>query len=451
MTSPISRRKFLLLAATSGIAAIPEIATAGQPSPPTGGQATSHPNWVRTVQRAPMWLDDSNYARFDKRRCVFPSSTGGSLALYVGAERERTIQNASREAAKRLAGRAGFRPRDRALALAARTVSYSNGGPNVANRGILAWDSPAQSSEEALPSDGWGNPAQATSDVKAAARFFGASLVGIAQLDPRHIYSHDLDGKAIAFEDVRTPYEDATHRVIPSNCRYAIVYAVQMSGETVKRAPTALATAASNMAYSLLAQVGASLAQFLRAMGYLAIPCVNDTAVSIPLAVEAGLGELARHNRLITPEYGPMVRLGKLFTDLPLAVDQPIDAGIKGFCSSCAKCAEACPAGAISMAPAPDHTPKGPWNNAGHEAWFEDSVKCFSYSSEINTNCMICFSVCPYSKKDRAAVHGLVKATIAQTSLLNGVIRSVDDAFGYGGQKSPDGWWDLDLPPLGQG
>jgi hypothetical protein len=62
---------------------------------------------------------------------------------------------------------------------------------------------------------------------------------------------------------------------------------------------------------------------------------------------------------------------------------------------------------------------------------------------------MICFSVCPYSKKSRAAVHGLVKSTVARTDLMNGVLRSVDDAFGYGGQKNPDAWWGLDLPPGG--
>ena len=94
-------------------------------------------------------------------------------------------------------------------------------------------------------------------------------------------------------------------------------------------------------------------------------------------------------------------------------------------------------------------TPRGPWNNPGHEAWFEDSVKCFSYTNTLNTTCMICFSVCPFSKKNHAAIHGLVKATIATTGVLDGVIRSVDDAFGYGGQKNPDEWWDLDLPPFG--
>ena len=40
-----------------------------------------------------------------------------------------------------------------------------------------------------------------------------------------------------------------------------------------------------------------------------------------PLAIMAGLGELSRIGILITPEFGPRVRLCKVFTDLPLQAD----------------------------------------------------------------------------------------------------------------------------------
>jgi hypothetical protein len=32
---------------------------------------------------------------------------------------------------------------------------------------------------------------------------------------------------------------------------------------------------------------------------------------------------------------------------------------------------------------------------------------------------------------------------------MNGVLRSLDDAFSYGAQKDPEEWWNLDLPEYG--
>ncbi|MHB1006807.1 MAG: reductive dehalogenase [Chloroflexota bacterium] len=446
----MNRRQFLALAGAAGVALGPGQVAADAVRTQTGsGGVLPRPAWVRSVATPTLWLDEATYARFDKRRCVFATRFGGSFGLYVGKEREQIILEGAQQAVAKMASRPGFRPRDRALAAAAGAVSSSLAGPNSANRGLLSWTALAAGTRETISPQGWSSADQCTRDVKVAARFYGAALVGICKLDVRHVYSYDLDGRAVVFADVPEPYEVADYRVIPERCRHAVVFAVRMSPETVKRAPTALVSAVSNLAYVQLQQVAATIAQFLRVMGYTAIPCVNDTAASVPLAVDAGLGELARHNRLITPEYGAMVRLGKVITDAPLLPDSPIDAGIATFCRTCAKCAEACPAAALSFLPEPDWTPRGPWNNAGHLAWYEDSVKCFQYNNEINTNCMICFSVCPYSKKAKAAAHGLVKATIAHTDAFNGALRSVDDAFGYGGQKSPDEWWDLDLPPGG--
>jgi len=77
-------------------------------------------------------------------------------------------------------------------------------------------------------------------------------------------------------------------------------------------------SAATGLGYSKMAFVSSLLAQFVRNIGYQALPCGNDTALSIPLAVDAGLGELGRNGLLITPQFGPRVRLCKVFTDLPL-------------------------------------------------------------------------------------------------------------------------------------
>jgi len=102
-----------------------------------------------------------------------------------------------------------------------------------------------------------------------------------------------------------------------------------------------------------------ALAEAIRMMGYNAIPCKNGTALSIPLAIDAGLGQLGRNGLLITPKYGPAVRIGKVLTDMPLVPDRPIDFGVTEFCQSCKKCAEHCPPGpSPSMTGPMNHPPK---------------------------------------------------------------------------------------------
>jgi reductive dehalogenase len=145
-----------------------------------------------------------------------------------------------------------------------------------------------------------------------------------------------------------------------------------------------------------------------------------------------------------------MVRIGKLITDLPLAPDRPIDAGIVRFCRVCKKCAEACPAAAISFADEPFWDPAGPWNNPGHQAWFEDGVRCRRYwFEEAGSDCGICFAVCPFAKRDGSLLHSMVKMQVATMPAMDSVIRSFDDALGYGEQKDPSTWWSLDLPEYG--
>jgi epoxyqueuosine reductase len=93
---------------------------------------------------------------------------------------------------------------------------------------------------------------------------------------------------------------------------------------------------------------------------------------------------------------------------------------------------------------------KGGWNNSGHQAYFEDSVRCRTYMRQhAGTNCGICFAVCPFSKKDKAWIHSWVKAGISRMPVLDGFFRSMDDAFSYGAKKDPAAWWSQDQPEYG--
>ena len=64
-------------------------------------------------------------------------------------------------------------------------------------------------------------------------------------------------------------------------------------------------------------------------------------------AVAAGLGKLGRNGLVVTPEFGPRIRLTAVVTDAPLEADKPLD--WEPPCAQCRACIEACPAGALSL------------------------------------------------------------------------------------------------------
>jgi epoxyqueuosine reductase len=120
-----------------------------------------------------------------------------------------------------------------------------------------------------------------------------------------------------------------------------------MDYTAIRCSPTSPSSAATGLGYSKMAFIAGLLAHYIRGLGYKAIACGNDTACSIPIAIDAGLGELARNGLLITPTFGPRVRLAKVFTDLPLMPDKPIEFGVGDFCMMCEKCAKKCPSQSI--------------------------------------------------------------------------------------------------------
>jgi ferredoxin len=61
----------------------------------------------------------------------------------------------------------------------------------------------------------------------------------------------------------------------------------------------------------------------------------------------AVMTRLSYSNKVISPEFGPMIRICKVFTDLPLELDRPKRFGIAEFCRVCRRCVEACPTHAL--------------------------------------------------------------------------------------------------------
>ncbi|MCP4600774.1 MAG: reductive dehalogenase [Proteobacteria bacterium] len=446
MSAPVSRRDLFKLGALGGGLAVAGGVTYGLGALAEsggGGLSLDRPWWVKRVDRPTMGIDDQTYRRFSGQANVLRA-----FKKYWGPQRTKEIfDRAEKLLRQRIKDDTpGNRLAEHALMEAGWTVS----GQGHLYKGLRSWNkirirTPAEMGVEPYRE----SPEDAAALVKRAARFYGAATVGIAQLDRRHLFSEEK-GHQIVFEAVDEPYKvENSKMVIPDKCRYAISLSITVSLDAVACAPTCIAGAASTTGYSRLEFLVSTLAEFIRGLGYTAIPSVNDLGSSVALAVDAGLGELARTNRLITPEYGPLVRLAKVLTDLPLAVDKPVDFGLKDFCRVCKRCAEACPAKALSMEDEPGFKTQGEWNNPGHEAWFEKSIRCFEYWNEVGSDCGICMAVCPWSKKDKTAIHQIVKASSSKMPFLAGLFETMDKRFGYGQLRDPDQWWHLDLPEFG--
>ncbi len=245
--------------------------------------------------------------------------------------------------------------------------------------GLYSWDDPVGFSRYPIS-----DPTAMSGRIKEVARFYGASLVGICRLDPRWVYSRYYDRATQASGEQDLPY------------RNAIVMAVEMDWQWIRGSPGFEASAATALGYSRMAEVAASLARYIRALGYPAVPAGNDSAQSIPLAVDAGLGELGRNGLLITPQFGPRQRLCKVFTDLPLEPDQPIDFGAQGFCEKCNICAHSCPAKAIRSGERTAE-PTSISNRSGLLRWPVNVTECYLFWQRNGTSCSTCVAVCPWA------------------------------------------------------
>lgn len=456
----MNRRDFLKIGGIAGVAAVagtaaapataPKAGTPGKFSDPAGRPKRAW--WVRTVEKPTTEIDWDKVQRYPERydpKLNIGTTRGAGFAGYVGSqERADAMTKAGQSLSLQKAkdNVPGYTLRDQALysAYGGRVAQSFLGNVKIAtpkDRGLENWK---------------GTPEEAAKMMRVVLRHLGAAHVGFVPIDDKTqklIYSVDPDGKEIVLQNsAGDPQETEKQRIIPmQRFKWFMVWTVQMSEETLKRAPSPLGAQTTAMTYSEGVQMQAQIQDFLRGIGYwgLGEASINALAIAPALGVLAGLGEMSRLNRMVSPEFGPMVRVFKMIIDLPVATDKPINAGIMEFCKSCKKCAEACPSGALSFDTEPSWNIKGGWNNSGHKAYYEDSVKCQTYWKEAATNCGVCFSVCPFAKKDKAWIHQWVKAGIATVPALDGTFRSMDDAMGYG-VKDAALWWELDLPEHGR-
>jgi len=264
-------------------------------------------------------------------------------------------------------------------------------------------------------------PEEATNRVKGYARMLGADLVGIAKLNPLWVYSHH--GRIFSGN-----WED-WGKEIPIEHQYAIVFAEEMSLDMIRSAPHTPTSIESMKNYAKGAYISVQIASFIANLGYTAT--ANHfryyESLMVPLALDAGLGELSRMGYLLTEDFGPRIRLSAVTTDIPLVPDKPIDIGVEDFCRLCKKCAICCPSQSI---------PRGDQVEInGILRWKLNEQTCYDYWGKVGTDCNVCMRVCPWSHA-RTFPHRLIVAMIKRNRLARRLFIIMDDIF-YGKRPKP--------------
>lgn len=377
-------------------------------------------------------LITADVKRFDERETVFSRNR----VLKPGTEQYRIFYedhpelesiDAQRRKLGGVAGKPGFidRPYEK---------------PNLAASMALA-SLPLHLSDPAIvkpraeaPFNNWKielTPEDATTRVKGLAKHLGAELVGITEINPLWIYSH----RGEIFND---NWEDWGMEINLSH-KYAIVFTQEMSFDVIQSAPHTPTSIESRVQYSKGAYIATQLAAFIANLGY---PATANhlryyDAMLVPLAVDAGLGELGRFGYVITKQFGPRVRLAAVTTDLPLIPDKPVDIGVEDFCKVCKKCAVCCPSQSIPMDEQAEYN--------GTLRWKLNAETCFEYWGKIGTGCNICMRVCPWSHASTFP-HRLIKEMVARNMISRRLFTLMDDIF-YGKKpkpKAPPAWASFD-------
>ncbi|BEP29705.1 4Fe-4S binding protein [Helicovermis profundi] len=208
-------------------------------------------------------------------------------------------------------------------------------------------------------------------EFKKYAYEIGISDIGFTKVEPSMIFS----GKEILFAN-------------------AFVFTMEMKKESIEKAPSLDSKQEIFRTYLELGKVVNKLSSFLRERGFNAQagPALGGDVIYPLLAEKAGLGALGKHGLLITPKFGPSLRIAAIYTDienLPFS-EKNEHLWIKSFCEKCGRCVSKCPSNAI-------------YKDA--KVINETNKVCIDYKKcavpfTINYGCSVCIKECSFFRND---------------------------------------------------
>lgn len=217
-----------------------------------------------------------------------------------------------------------------------------------------------------------------TQDVKQRLFALGADLCGVATID--------------RFSEAPEGYHPTD--VLPA-CKSVIVFAKRFLAGTLACQTTAPYFVVRNTLSAKLDDMAVAFCDGLEREGILAVPTgtIGPTdfdertgryrnPISAKHAAQAaGLGVIGKNTLLITPEYGNMVWLHAILTELELEPDPKLT---RDYCKDCDLCIKACPVDALGDPAMAQTKCSGYMFGADHGGDY--TIKCYK-----------CRSSCPYA------------------------------------------------------
>lgn len=346
---------------------------------------------LKRVDRPTSLVKDEEVPRLDERESGFNRASRGDFGTYLSKERHRFVAK---------------QPLSGAL------VNMQFALTEIVDGHVAENKAP-------IPDD----PAAMTRHIKETAYFLRADQVAICELPPYAVYSHSME----------------TGEPVELDHKYAISIIIDQDYKTASTTVGNdwISNSMSFVAYSTSGFIACILADYIRRLGYRARAhhARNYQVVVPPILLWAGIGEMCRIGDIVvSPFLGPRFKASVVTTDLPLAVDKPIDFGLQDFCSKCMQCARYCPGGAISF------DEKVTFN--GYEKWPNDVEKCTAQrvGNKEGAGCGVCVAVCPWNKP-YTPFHRLVGWTMRNIPVARRFAAWGDEFMGYVKPKLEHKWW----------
>jgi reductive dehalogenase len=279
---------------------------------------------------------------------------------------------------------------------------------------------------------------------------------------PEHYYvqpTGNAGARPIVYENVDLAYEADNKLVIPQKQLWHVGMNTLGASDLWRGAtsPGIYGGLANANTFYMTATMHASTWSFLRYLGYQMIGTIGNDARYVgaegSACIKTGVSEASRQKLYcLSPENGNNGRQYAWLTDLPLAENKPIDAGMYRFCHSCHKCADHCPSSSISQEKQPSYDIPSfngiPYNFTvkGTKAFYLNTVTCQQFTTEAG-GCLQCWGWCTFTVNHGAIAHQIVKPTIANSSFMNGFFYKMGEWFGYGDSaERAEKVLDLNLP-----